>query len=109
MTPADLTDPFGESCCDGGDCSQPHQSAKVCGCDPSANWKCFRHRYDGPKDLLKEIYEFGCPLFMGQSSIPDIDGYLCCHYCSANVEKEESHEPDCLWLKVKEFYEQSFG
>ena len=40
---ADLENPFGESCCDGGGSSDCHQSAKMCGCDPSAGWVCARH------------------------------------------------------------------
>lgn len=34
MSPADLTKPFNESCCDGGECNLDKSSAQPCGCDP---------------------------------------------------------------------------
>lgn len=42
--PADLTNPFNESCCDGGACSTSKESAAYCGCDKGANWVCARHQ-----------------------------------------------------------------
>lgn len=42
--PADLTKPFSESCCDGGECSTSHESARPCGCDPSVGWICAEHK-----------------------------------------------------------------
>ena len=42
--PADLKNPFGESCCDGSACSTTRESARSCGCDPGANWVCHRHQ-----------------------------------------------------------------
>lgn len=43
--PANLKDPFGESCCDGGATAADAnaRSAQPCGCDPGANWVCKRH------------------------------------------------------------------
>ena len=40
---ADLTNPFGPSCCDGGECSVSHESAQPCGCDRGANHLCDEH------------------------------------------------------------------
>lgn len=44
MTPANLKDPFGPSCCDGGACSEVPLSAQPCGCDPAAGWTCNNHK-----------------------------------------------------------------
>ena len=41
---ADLTNPFAESCCDGGICSINDNSARSCGCDPGAKWVCQQHQ-----------------------------------------------------------------
>lgn len=46
--PADLTNPFGPSCCDGGACSND-MSAQSCGCDPGLKpipWLCQRHKIE---------------------------------------------------------------
>lgn len=42
--PADLSKPFSESCCDGGECATNHESAQSCGCDKGADWICQVHR-----------------------------------------------------------------
>lgn len=42
--PADLSNPFGPSCCEGGACNSNDMSAQSCGCDKGANWICERHR-----------------------------------------------------------------
>ena len=42
--PAKLDNPFGESCCDGGECATEDMSTQPCGCDKGANWTCERHR-----------------------------------------------------------------
>jgi hypothetical protein len=42
--PADLQNPFGPSCCDGGECRTNDNSARPCGCDPGAKWVCTNHR-----------------------------------------------------------------
>ncbi len=42
--PADLTNPFSESCCAGGQCNTA-QSAQSCGCDAGANHLCERHKF----------------------------------------------------------------
>jgi hypothetical protein len=62
--PADLTNPFGESCCDDGECSLDDRSCQPCGCDKGANWVCERHQlealakvlanYPGQEDKLLE-------------------------------------------------------
>lgn len=44
--PANLKNPFGDSCCDGGECSIYHESARPCGCDPGAGWVCQRHQLE---------------------------------------------------------------
>jgi hypothetical protein len=49
--PADLTKPFKESCCDGGECSVNEMSCQPCGCDKGANWMCQWHQFE---ELLKE-------------------------------------------------------
>lgn len=46
--PADLKDPFGPSCCDGGSGSDSHQSAQHCGCDMGCKpkpWYCRQHAW----------------------------------------------------------------
>lgn len=43
--PANLNNPFGPSCCDGGACNEP-QSAQPCGCDAGAKWVCERHQLE---------------------------------------------------------------
>lgn len=46
MSPANLNDPFGPSCCDGGACSTA-ESAQPCGCDMGCKPKphyCEQHR-----------------------------------------------------------------
>ena len=48
--PANLNNPFGESCCDGGSCNEK-LSAQPCGCDPGAKWVCERHQLEA---MLKE-------------------------------------------------------
>jgi hypothetical protein len=47
MSPANLKDPFGPSCCDGGEQCSPteHESAQTCGCDPGINWFCANHKF----------------------------------------------------------------
>ena len=46
--PANLNNPFGESCCDGGACddSPKRESAQPCGCDKGANHMCDRHQIE---------------------------------------------------------------
>lgn len=51
---ADLTKPFAESCCDGGECSTTHESAQPCGCDKGAKWVCQVHQLEAK---LKEQRE----------------------------------------------------
>lgn len=41
--PANLSDPFGPSCCDGGGMNT-HASTQPCGCDPGLPWFCAQHR-----------------------------------------------------------------
>lgn len=57
--PADLNNPFGESCCDGGGCAVTHESARPCGCDYGANHLCEQHSLTQIKSevhwLLKRI------------------------------------------------------
>lgn len=48
--PADLSQPFRESCCDGGVCAINDTSARSCGCDPGEHYTCKRH-----KDEYNEI------------------------------------------------------
>jgi len=44
VTPADLTNPFGPSCCEaGGECGK--ESARPCGCDPGASHFCADHSW----------------------------------------------------------------
>lgn len=50
MSPANLKDPFGPSCCEGtsGACEEAlkePQSALSCGCDPGINWLCYNHKF----------------------------------------------------------------
>ena len=45
--PANLSNPFGESCCDGGQTYANDFSAQPCGCDRGAKWVCQRHRDEG--------------------------------------------------------------
>ena len=56
---ADLTNPFGPSCCDGGECNIGHQSALTCGCDPGCNnYLCARHRAEKEADeRIREAQE----------------------------------------------------
>lgn len=43
--PANLKEPFAESCCDGG--AYPGEgSALRCGCDPAIHYTCSEHRVD---------------------------------------------------------------
>lgn len=49
MSPANLKNPFAESCCDGGICDISKMSAQSCGCDPGINHYCQRH------DLLGDL------------------------------------------------------
>ena len=47
--PANLKDPFGASCCDGGECNISKMSAQPCGCDKGCRPKpyvCERHRME---------------------------------------------------------------
>jgi hypothetical protein len=50
---ADLTKPFSESCCDGGECNPNDYSAQPCGCDPHGHkgkpYTCGYHKayYEG--------------------------------------------------------------
>lgn len=49
--PADLTNPFGPSCRDGGECTTTDKSALTCGCDPGINYIapfCWKHK---PRNL----------------------------------------------------------
>lgn len=46
---ANLKNPFGPSCCDGG-ASSCEMSAQSCGCDKGANWICERHRNEQAHD-----------------------------------------------------------
>lgn len=49
---ANLTNPFGESCCDGG-ATGNDLSCQPCGCDPGAKWVCQRHQVEAK--LREEI------------------------------------------------------
>ncbi len=52
--PANLAQPFSESCCDGGICSDNDMSASPCGCDPGEAHVCERHMRDfTPQELMK--------------------------------------------------------
>lgn len=42
--PADLKNPFNESCCDGGECTLNDMSAQSCGCDKGINYFCETHK-----------------------------------------------------------------
>jgi hypothetical protein len=53
MTPADLTKPFSESCCDGGICYVNDMSCQPCGCDKGAHYTCERHEIE--KKLREEL------------------------------------------------------
>lgn len=59
--PANLTNPFGESCCDGGECSTNELSAQSCGCDPGLKpqpWVCQFHQNEARiQRLIKEKNE----------------------------------------------------
>lgn len=62
--PANLKAPFGESCCDGGECSTSHESAQPCGCDKGANWVCLVHQLEQKAKeiadgLAREAFERG--------------------------------------------------
>lgn len=56
--PANLNNPFGESCCDGGECNT-RQSAQPCGCDPGCKPKphiCERHQMEAEiQRKMKEL------------------------------------------------------
>ena len=58
---ANLKDPFGPSCCDGGSCPTTKQSAQPCGCDPGINYIspwCEKHRESTQPIQIKDtIYE----------------------------------------------------
>lgn len=56
MSPANLTNPFGESCCDGGATSNA-KSCQPCGCDEGANWMCQRHTIETALKAVKETVE----------------------------------------------------
>lgn len=47
MSPANLENPFGPSCCDGGEQCSPveHESAQTCGCDLGIGWVCANHKF----------------------------------------------------------------
>lgn len=53
--PADLSNPFGPSCCDGGECSTSKESARPCGCDfgTTPPHMCERHQIAAIKSQLK--------------------------------------------------------
>lgn len=55
---ADLKNPFGESCCDGGATSND-KSCQPCGCDEGANWVCQRHQIEAKikEELARESTE----------------------------------------------------
>lgn len=56
--PADLNKPFGESCCDGGECSVNDMSAQSCGCDKGANWVCVYHKMQATmKQAMDELQD----------------------------------------------------
>lgn len=50
MSPANLENPFGPSCCEGttGACEEAHiapRSAEPCGCDLGIGWVCANHKF----------------------------------------------------------------
>lgn len=53
---ANLKEPFGESCCDGGKCNIKKESAQPCGCDPGADWVCAVHS-DKLDQAFKELMD----------------------------------------------------
>ncbi len=55
--PANLKNPFGESCCDGGICNISKGSAQPCGCDPGANWVCQRHQMENVLNESDKFYD----------------------------------------------------
>lgn len=50
--PADLTNPFGPSCCAGADCNA--LSAQPCGCDPGIRHLCAEHKF---KEVMLELID----------------------------------------------------
>lgn len=54
--PADLTKPFAESCCDGGECSITQHSAQPCGCDPGARYFCANHTFKAEATRLVALW-----------------------------------------------------
>jgi hypothetical protein len=58
--PANLKEPFSESCCDGGECAPTLESCQPCGCDPKAKWVCQRHQIEAEAEKKwKDEYTFG--------------------------------------------------
>ena len=55
--PADLKNPFGESCCDGGAASDDRLNALHCGCDPRIKYTC--HYHAAYKDGYEQGFEAG--------------------------------------------------
>lgn len=58
--PANLNNPFGESCCDGGICDATAMSAQPCGCDPGCKPKphvCQRHELEAVIKQYDEDYK----------------------------------------------------
>lgn len=63
MSPANLSNPFGESCCDGGSCADSHESARPCGCDYGANHLCAHHLFKEKALQLVRKWRFDASAF----------------------------------------------
>jgi hypothetical protein len=56
-------------------------------------------------ELLKLIYETGCPTYRDNSGSRSRDGCAICVFCDANLELKDDHAEDCLWMKVAQVVE----
>lgn len=81
---ANLKNPFGESCCDGGECSVGKESARPCGCDPSIRHVC--------KDCTIKYLSEGIHFFFKRILLSELD----------DVEYKYFHEVLNLAEKTRE-------
>lgn len=54
-------------------------------------------------ECLQRFYDAGCPSCICKDGSRTRDGCALCQYCEANLDRDESHATDCLWLEIATF------
>jgi hypothetical protein len=60
-------------------------------------------------ELLKRLVIVGCPTYRCNDASRTRNDCLMCQLCDANLELNEEHHPECLWLRIVRLVEANDG